>query len=100
MFDIFNTIPPWKMPDEEIIQEHTHYVKMRIEYKSVQQRYPNGLIRTEYVADLSEYYNWAKENKIFMEHNPLIYSKIGSKSLLMFVFKDAIDAMAFKLRWT
>lgn len=89
----FETIPPWKMPDDEIIQNHEHHVFLRIDFNIDHDVYHTM------VGDLSKYYDWAKENGVFMEHNILRQGKDGKRSTVMFVFKNAIDAMGFKLSW-
>ena len=56
-----------------------------------------------YIGDLTEYYDFTEENNIFMEHDiPRTGHEDGLVSrrvAVCFYFLDAIDAMAFKLRW-
>jgi len=90
----WDTMPQWKMPDNCVIQDHTHHVCLRIDFEPES----NG-VYTSYIGDLTDHYLWAKENKIFMEHNMLRQGKEGKRSLVMFVFENAIDAVGFKLSW-
>jgi len=91
---ITNTIPQWKMPDDEKIP-HNHTVLMRLWAELViQEDY-----YAEWILDLTEYYDWTKENNMEIEHNMLILGEDRVRSSIMFTFWTATDAMAFKLRW-
>ena len=92
---ITNTIPQWKMPDEEKIP-HTHSVRIRqwAEFTELKKGF-----YFEYIVDLTKYYEWAEENYIELEHNLLILGEDRRPTSIMFTFWNAIDAMAFKLTW-
>ena len=90
---ITDTIPSWKMPDEEKIP-HTHHVRIRQWAKLVHRN-----LYSEYIIDLTKYYEWAEENNMEIEHNILRLGEDQRKSSIMFTFWDDADAMAFKLRW-
>jgi len=85
-----DTIPPRKMPDEEKIP-HTHKVIIRIWAE---------LIDNMWIIDLRKFYDWAKENKIDIEHNVLLIGEDETSSRIMFTFWTEIDVMAFKLTWS
>ena len=90
---LFDTIPSFKMPDDETL-EHIHYVIITTEFEITKPpKYPVPL----HVADLTEYYSWSEHNGIFMEHNVLVIGAPIGK--IMFVFENEEDALAFKLRW-
>lgn len=94
IMDLCDTIPEWKMPDEEKIQDHQYHVKLRMNFDKV-----DNNVYPYYVGNLEKYYHWTTENGIFMEHNILIHGKDGKDMLVMFVFEDEVSAMGFRLRW-
>lgn len=97
MVDAYNTIPAELMPDERKIDNYEYAVSLRFDFN----RDPD--MWREYVGDLTVYYTFAEESGIFMEHNILrtgYEDGIISRDVrVCFYFLDAIDAMAFKLRW-
>lgn len=95
---IYETDPPWKMPDDEELP-HNHHVCLRVDFDHM----PNGWCR-EYIGDLTEYYEWVKFQGIEkMEHNIMRTGhEDANKSvnvLVMFTFSTLSDAVAFKLMW-
>jgi hypothetical protein len=92
---VWDTIPTWKMPDDCVIQDHTHRVCLKIDFN----RKYDSWVFPIHMGDLQEYYIWSLENGIFMEHNLLRQTRDGKRCTVMFVFNSDIDAMAFKLRW-
>lgn len=84
-----DTIPMWKMPDDERIP-HTHHFIMRFWAESL----PNC-----WQINLMEQYDWAIENGIEVEHSPIQIGENKKRTSIMFRFWTEIDAMAFKLRW-
>ena len=91
---LFETEPCELMPDQQKIKDHKHNVRLHIDFFPVV-----GSPFVHCAADLWKYYNWAKDNKIFMEHNILRLGQDGKRTLVMFVFENAEDATAFKLTW-
>jgi len=89
-----DTIPRWKMPDEEKIP-HTHKVVMR--FWSVTSK--DGAYYVSRIVDLTEQYDWAEYNGIEMEHNMMLIGGNVVRTSIMFTFWSAESAMAFKLRW-
>lgn len=83
------TIPPWKMPDEEKFS-HEYHVCVKVKSK------PNQYY---WLADLTEYYRWACDNNMEIEHNVLRMGTDDIAGTIMFTFNTVEDAMAFKLRW-
>ena len=92
---LYNTIPSQKMPDDEVIQDHIYRAVLRLYCKTVTDMHGYQ----ECVLDLREYYEWTKDNDIFMEHNLLRQGRHDLENVIMFVFENEEDAMAFKLRW-
>lgn len=87
-----DTIPEWKMPDEERIPHHNRVIIRMWAKLSM-----NDIC---WLLDLTEYYDWAEDNGIDMEHNMLRIGEDKCKSAVMFTFWNDTDAMAFKLRWS
>lgn len=91
---LYDTDPLQKMPDEEKIQTYDYNVKLRIDFDPARE---TGYYF--FTGNLTGYYSWCLENSIFMEHSVLIQGQDGKRTLVMFVFENATDAMAFKLAW-
>lgn len=95
---IYETNPPWKMPDEEKLS-HVYRVCLRINFHHVKDSWGS-----EYLGDLTKYYQWVKFQEIeMMEHNIM---RIGREDknrnidvVVMFTFPTIGDAVAFKLTW-
>ena len=85
-----DTTPRWKIPDDERIP-HTHYCAIRM-WAELR----NNMC---WMLDLTEYYDWANDNGIEMEHNMMILGENKCQSKVMFTFWEDTDVMAFKLRW-
>jgi len=94
---IYETNPPWKMPDEEELS-HDHNVRLRIKFNCVQNEWGR-----EYFGDLMEYYEWIEFQGIEkMEHNIMRVGREDMQKIsvvVMFTFSTIGDAVAFKLTW-
>ncbi len=53
--------------------------------------------RWEQTANLEEYYNWANDNGIAMNHTIIRTPNENNIGTVSFMFKDVTHAMAFKL---
>ncbi len=115
MLTPYETEPRWKMPDDEIIP-HNHYVCLKMDFPYANDEFSWGI----YHGNLREYYAWADNNKIEMEHNLLILGReivediiyedskalriypgkrIAKNVKVMFVFWSEKDAKRFEKRW-
>lgn len=90
-----DTIP--EEPDWNDCYKEFHYgLFLRLEFKSYHD-YPDDYpVAT---ADLTKYYEWAKENNIPMRHSIMITTNHGGMGKIRFMFNDDTYSMAFKLRW-
>ena len=89
MMNITDTIPDQIMPDDRKIS-NCYSVVMRLWAKESSYGWE---------LNLSEYYEWADENSIELEHWLFFHGEGVKRSKVLFALEDDIYAMAFKLRW-
>lgn len=98
MVTFHTTKPREKMPDEmELSSDYRVYLKM--DFDLVYHKWGS-----EYVGDLTKYYEWIEFQDIRkMEHSLMRYGNQDMNksvnAIIMFTFPTIGDAVAFKLAW-